>query len=65
MPKVHVVCGGDSSEREVSLRSGSAVADALRDAGYEVAVLDTSAKDEELKNCDVVFPVLHGVGGEE
>jgi D-alanine-D-alanine ligase len=65
MTKVHVVCGGDSSEREVSLRSGSAVADALRDAGYEVAVLDTSARDEELKNCDVVFPVLHGVGGED
>lgn len=65
MAKVHVVCGGISSEREVSLRSGNAVAHALRETGYEVAVLDTTDADEAICDCDVVFPVLHGVGGED
>ena len=35
--KVAVLKGGPSSEREVSLRSGAAVAKALRERGYEVA----------------------------
>jgi hypothetical protein len=34
--KVAVLMGGPSSEREVSLRSGAAVARALRERGYEV-----------------------------
>jgi D-alanine-D-alanine ligase len=66
MTKVTVICGGDSAEREVSLRSGSAVAKALSEAGYEVQNLDpTSATIEEIVPCDVVFPVLHGAGGED
>lgn len=65
MTKVAVVCGGQSSEREVSLRSGNSVARALERAGYDVRVLDTTASDAELQECDVVFPVLHGVGGED
>lgn len=65
MANIHVVCGGDSSEREVSLRSGNAVAEALRTIGHEVTVLDTSDSDEAICTCDVVFPVLHGVGGED
>lgn len=65
MANIHVVCGGDSSERDVSLRSGSAVAEALRSEGHNVTVLDTSDSDEAICSCDVVFPVLHGVGGED
>ena len=65
MTKINVVCGGQSSEREVSLRSGNAVANALRQIGYDVRVLDTSDNDETMANCEVVFPVLHGIGGED
>ncbi len=65
MTKIHVICGGASSEREVSLRSGAAIAKALEEAGYEIAILDTTATDTEMANCDVAFPVLHGVGGED
>ena len=35
-----VLMGGPGSEREVSLRSGHAVAKALREAGYRVTALD-------------------------
>jgi len=40
--KVAVFMGGTSSERDISLKSGQAVADGLRETGYEVApiVLD-------------------------
>lgn len=66
MKRVVVLCGGSSSEREVSLRSGSAVAEALKTAGYEVVVLDpATASFEEMVDADVVFPVLHGAGGED
>jgi D-alanine-D-alanine ligase len=66
MTKIHVVCGGDSDERAVSLRSGTAVAAALVTAGYNVTTLDLSkAGLNEITSCDVVFPVLHGTGGED
>jgi D-alanine-D-alanine ligase len=66
MAKIHVICGGDSAEREVSLRSGTAVATALQAAGHHVATLDLSkATLGEITACDVVFPVLHGSGGED
>lgn len=65
MIRVNVICGGTSDERAVSLRSGQAVADALREAGYKVQVLDTVDSDERIMDCDVVFPVLHGAGGED
>ena len=65
-PKIAVFMGGDSSERDVSLRSGAAVADALRHGGYGVTVFDL--KKCELPagaaECDLVFPVLHGGWGE-
>jgi len=66
MRKVNVICGGNSAEREVSLRSGAAVAKALENAGYKVAVLDpVAAGIDEIVDCDVVFLVLHGAGGED
>jgi D-alanine-D-alanine ligase len=69
MASVIVLSGGTSDEREVSLRSGSAVAAALQAAGHTVSTLDPAdglePRLEELKSADVVFPVLHGLGGED
>lgn len=66
--KVAVLGGGKSPEREVSLRSASAVAKALRQAGYEVIELDPSNGPDvlnSLTNDTIVFPILHGAGGED
>jgi D-alanine-D-alanine ligase len=61
-----VMLGGPSAEREVSLRSGAAVAKALRSLGHLVTELDPKKGTFELpKNCDVVFLVLHGTYGED
>ena len=60
--------GGISEEREVSLRSGKAVAEALAQAGYEVSTLDFSKdtlEDIKVINPDVVFIALHGKNGED
>ena len=40
MEKIAVLEGGISPEREISLRSGEAIAKALREKGYEVIELD-------------------------
>ncbi|TDA69810.1 MAG: D-alanine--D-alanine ligase [Clostridia bacterium] len=66
--RVVVLAGGRSAEREVSLRSGWAVALALRERGYEVVEIDAGADlAERLKEAapDVVFVALHGKFGED
>ncbi|PID98744.1 D-alanine--D-alanine ligase [Candidatus Saccharibacteria bacterium] len=65
MNTVCVICGGTSDERDVSLRSGAAVAEALKSVGHDVDVYDVDVKDNTLQRFDVVFPVLHGKGGED
>lgn len=67
--KVVVVCGGISTEREISLRSGNAVFGALQRAGFEnVTLFDLTAGNLaellEMKP-DVAFLALHGKGGED
>lgn len=64
--KVLVLGGGPDLEREVSLLSSAAVAQALRDAGHDVTLADISPVDTAaLKDdYDVIFPVLHGPFGE-
>ena len=64
---VTVLMGGDSAEREISLKSGTAVADALESAGARVTRLDTAAKGwhRDLPVETFVFNLLHGVGGED
>ena len=58
--------GGPSAEREVSLRSGAAVAAALRSLGHTVAELDPVDDTWRLPpNTDVVFLALHGTYGED
>jgi D-alanine-D-alanine ligase len=58
--------GGPSAEREVSLRSGGAVALALRSLGHEVHELDPRDRKWSLPGgTDVVFLALHGTYGED
>lgn len=66
--RVLVLAGGLSHERDVSLRSGRRVGEALRDRGFEVEVRDvdstllTSLRDDP-PAC--VLPLLHGATGED
>ncbi|MCI5095146.1 MAG: D-alanine--D-alanine ligase [Rhodobacteraceae bacterium] len=68
LPKVAVLMGGPSAEREVSLSSGRECAAALRGEGYDVVELDAGpdlcARLVEIKP-DVVFNALHGRWGED
>lgn len=65
--RITVLRGGPSNEREVSLKSGAAVAEALRKADHEVFESDISPTDLSGLDhpCQVVFPVLHGAFGED
>lgn len=63
-----VLKGGFSREREVSLESGEAVADALRTRGYDVREIDVTGPEiPELNDdsFDVFFIALHGEFGED
>ncbi|TDC63543.1 D-alanine--D-alanine ligase [Actinomadura sp. GC306] len=65
---VVVLAGGISYEREVSLRSGRRVSDALRalDIPVELRDADATLLDSLTEDPpDVVFPVLHGAAGED
>ena len=65
---VVVLLGGVSVERKVSIKSGNAAADALREAGHQVLVVDIVAEDisdvAKLRP-DVCFIALHGRFGED
>ncbi len=66
--KVAVLLGGTSAEREVSLKSGQAVLDALRSRGVDAHALDACERViENLKagGFDRAFIALHGRGGED
>ena len=66
--RVAVLAGGLSMEREVSLRSGRRVADALSDRGHDVTRLDL---DDQLvtsltaSHYDLAYLTLHGKAGED
>jgi D-alanine-D-alanine ligase len=65
---VVVLSGGLSYERDVSLRSGRRVTEALRAADVEVVQRDADADLLRLLQADppdAVFPVLHGAFGED
>jgi D-alanine-D-alanine ligase len=62
--KIVVLCGAISAEREVSIRSGRAVANAL--PGAQLVELDENSLPEWLNASEhVVFPVIHGDYGED
>ncbi len=66
--KVAVMFGGDSAEREVSLKSGSAVLKALRAAGVDAHAFDPREKPLAAlreENFQRAFIALHGRGGED
>lgn len=68
-PNVLILAGGLSHERDVSLRSGRRVAEALREAGCRVRVADLgldllAVLDDAKKLPDIVWPLLHGATGE-
>ncbi len=63
---ITVMLGGPSAEREVSLRSGAAVAKALRSLGHDVSEIDPREGTFVLPpNTEVVFLALHGTYGED
>ena len=66
--RVAVVMGGDSAEREISIRSGSEVVRALNSLGYDAHSLDYDERFlDALRTLkpDIVFIALHGPGGED
>ncbi len=67
--KVAVLYGGVSREREVSLRGGKRVFEALKKLGYEATLIDVNwdflKNAWKLKGFDVIFPMLHGAFGED
>jgi D-alanine-D-alanine ligase len=68
MKHVAVLMGGWSAEREISLRSGKACADALERSGYQVSRIDVDrdvAATLRARKPDVALNVLHGRPGED
>lgn len=66
--KVLLLYGGRSAEREISLRSGTAVLNALRAQGIEVEAVDADARLVQRlveSRFDRAFIALHGRGGED
>jgi D-alanine-D-alanine ligase len=63
-----VLAGGISHERDISLRSGRRVADALNSLGHRVTFRDPDASLLGFlseNRPDVVWPALHGASGED
>ena len=63
-----IVCGGTSSEREISLKSGKACSNAIKSLKYKVLNFDPAKEDfKKIKNykVDVIFNALHGRDGED
>jgi D-alanine-D-alanine ligase len=67
LPKrIAVLKGGPSAEREVSLRSGTAAAEALRTAGYDVTEVTVEDSNFVLPDgTELAFLALHGTFGED
>jgi len=69
--KIGVLAGGPSSEREISLTSGEAVYNALKEEGCDVALIDVDENSDELKatfknkKINFAFIALHGRFGED
>lgn len=65
--KIAVLCGGMSSEREVSLRSGKNCLDALHRLGYKNASIVDVSKNimNDLEGYEYAYNTLHGKYGED
>lgn len=76
--KVCVLCGGESSERDVSLKSGQFIYKSLLNLGYQAELIDFIESNfmyieqddlaiwinKKLRKFDLVFIALHGAEGE-
>ena len=64
--KIALLAGGVSKERDISLESGKAVFNALKELNYSVELIDPKNGDlNSLINFDSVFICLHGENGED
>lgn len=64
--KVLILAGGDSAEKEISKASGAAVHRAVSQLdSFESTLVDPAVQQWRSLPCDVVFPLLHGTGGED
>ncbi|MDN5942915.1 MAG: D-alanine--D-alanine ligase [Nitrospira sp.] len=66
--RIGVLMGGQSAEREVSLRTGAAVHRSLVRRGYDAVAIDvgpTLSQDLRDQKIDLAFLALHGPGGED
>ena len=64
---IGVLFGGDSTEREISCRSGSAVLAALQTSGYRSRAIKIASSDDfvpGLRGIEIAFIALHGGNGE-
>ncbi|MCX8042797.1 MAG: D-alanine--D-alanine ligase [Desulfobacterota bacterium] len=66
--RIGVLCGGMSSERDVSLQTGAAIYEALRQRGYTTCMIDVTpniAEQVRTEGIEVAFLALHGPYGED
>jgi D-alanine-D-alanine ligase len=66
--KVAVLCGGIGEEREISIRSGRCVADAIQKANLNVITVDIQPNELSIlddSSIDIFFLALHGEFGED
>lgn len=64
--KIALLSGGDSEERDISIKSGLAVYQALKNLNYEVSLIDPKNTNLcSLVNYDAAFICLHGKNGED
>ena len=66
--RIAVIMGGDSAERDVSLRTGGAVYEALIQRGYDAVVIDSASRlTQQLieSGAEIAFIAVHGRHGED
>ncbi len=65
--RVCVLMGGESEEREISIKTGEAVLEALRARGYDIFGIVFPSPDfiDKVREVDAVFLALHGRLGED
>ncbi len=66
--KILVVMGGNSREREISLKTGNACINAIKKLGYKIQIFDPKKKsffNIIKENSDIIFNALHGEEGED
>ena len=66
--KILIVLGGNSKEREISIKTGKACYKAIRNLGYKADFFDPKYQNFfkiKRKGADIIFNALHGKEGED